>query len=145
MVCVRSLLIRTACPTLAYTTLIPIYAAACRCACSWQLLGHVVETLQAAKRAKAEEQREVAKKPMTSWLAGQKLPPVRIIPFRKTNLKMQGWKRWAHLLSRFLPPCGSLCISPKDAQEHFALSAKVCPTSSCRWYMTQRCWVPAVI
>ncbi|KAL3155683.1 hypothetical protein ABBQ32_012709 [Trebouxia sp. C0010 RCD-2024] len=84
----------------------------------------VPDIKSAAKRAKAEEQREVAKKPMTSWLAGQKLPPVRIIPFRKTNLKMQGWKRWAHLLSRFLPPCGSLCISPKDAQEHFALSAK---------------------
>lgn len=113
-----------------------IYAAACRDACSWQVVVDIVVTLQAAKRAKVEEQREVAKKPMTSWLAGQKLPPVRIIPFRKTKSEDARLEKMGALLSRFLPPCGSLCISAKEAQEHFALSAKVCSASSCLWYMT---------
>lgn len=85
--------------------------------------------LQAAKQAKFKEQREVAAKPMTSWLAGEKLPPARTIPFRKTKAEVAKLEDMGAVLSRFLPAHGSLYISPKDAQEHFALSAKVCAAS----------------
>lgn len=84
----------------------------------------VIKARRAAKTAKVEEEREAAKKPMTSWLAGQKLPPVRTIPFRKTKTEAARLAQMGAVLSGFLPPCDSLCITFKDAQEHFALSAK---------------------
>lgn len=81
--------------------------------------------MQAAKRAKFEAECKAAAKPMTSWLAGQKLPPSRTIPFRKTKAEEAKLAEMGALLSRLLPAHGSLYISPTDAHKHFALSAKV--------------------
>ena len=61
---------------------------------------------------------------MTTWLAGQKLPPSRTIPFRKTKGEEAKLAEMGSLLSRLLPAYASLYISPTDAQRHFALSAK---------------------
>lgn len=131
VICASRLSAKTAGPTLAYMPITAMHLlqhACCSRPTCRQLAGFSKQsdTLQAAKTAKVEEEREAAKKPMTSWLAGQKLPPVRTIPFRKTKTEAARLAQMGAVLSGFLPPCDSLCITFKDAQEHFALSAKVC-------------------
>ena len=61
---------------------------------------------------------------MTSWLAGQQLAP-RTIPFHKNKAEEERIAKLGCQLLRCLPACGSLYISPKDAQEHFLLTAQV--------------------
>ena len=51
-------------------------------------------TMQAVIRAKFEEESKAAAKPVTSWLARQKLLPSRRIPFRKTKAEEASWQRW---------------------------------------------------
>ena len=63
---------------------------------------------------------------MTTWLAGSKLPQPRKIPFHKTKVEETRLTDMAAALLKLLPGWGSLYISPKDAQEHFVLTAKVC-------------------
>lgn len=69
---------------------------------------------------------------MTIWLAESKLPHVKI-PFHKTNAEEARLTDMAAQLLKHLPGWGSLYISPKDAQEHFVLTAKVCWFAIC-WH-----------
>ena len=90
-------------------------------------------TMQAVIRAKFEEESKAAAKPVTSWLARQKLLPSRRIPFRKTKAEEAKLAEMGLHLSRLLPAYGSLHISPTNAQRHFALSAKACATFPSSW------------
>ena len=86
---------------------------------------YVVTTTQAAERSRVIRTHDLAKKHMASWLVGQKLPAPRQIPFQKTAAEVARLERMGSVLLKLLPASASLCISPKDAQEYFALTAKV--------------------
>lgn len=67
---------------------------------------------------------------MITWLAESKLPHVKI-PFNKTKGEEARLTDMAAQLLKHLLGWGSLYISPKDAQERFVLTAKVCWFAFC--------------
>ena len=74
--------------------------------------------------AHAEQQSKLAKDLMKPRPFGEK-PPPRNVPFQKTKAEEQRLAELGFKLSKLLPPCASFYISPKNAQEHFVLTAKV--------------------